>query len=516
MMVLDLETLRQAKQKHLDAGKSAQERNRMGQFATPFALADEIARYIKTLWAEHAEPVHFLEPSLGTGAFYSALRGVFETSQIADATGIEIDPLVAQTAQTLWSETGLRVIEGDFTTLTPTASYNLILANPPYVRHHHLPNEQKVALQRRVHDETGYNVHGLAGLYCYFMLLADHWLVDEGLGVWLIPSEFMDVNYGEVLRRYLTEQVTLLHIHRARPDELQFDEALVSSAIVIYRKAPPTPDHTVRFTLGGSLETPAQEESVPVHQLGKQRKWTQFPSISKSTVQENTTSVCFGDLFEIKRGIATGANEFFILSRADAHCRGLPEQYLHPLLPSPRYLTDLIIATEDDGFPHLAQQAVLLDCPLPPDQIQAQYPRLAAYLSEGQRQGLDQRYLATKRTPWYRQEQRPVAPFLCTYMGRDLKTRGPFRFFWNQSQALATNVYLLLYPTQVLAEALRLDPTLYAEIFKRLMAIDFRHLMGEGRVYGGALHKIEPRELSRAALPGFETFAYSTKQLSLF
>lgn len=255
---MNLENIRQAKQKQLDSGKSPQERNRTGDFATPFALADEIAHYVKTLWTSHDEPVRFLEPALGTGAFYSALCGVFKAGQIVDATGIEIDSRIAQTAQTLWSETGLHVIEGDFTTLVPTSQYNLVLANPPYVRHHHLPIEQKAALQRRVYDETGYRVHGLAGLYCYFMLMADRWLANDGLGVWLIPSEFMDVNYGGILRRYLTERVTLLRIHRARPTDLQFDEALVSSAIVIYRKTPPLPQHIVRFSLGGALETPAQ------------------------------------------------------------------------------------------------------------------------------------------------------------------------------------------------------------------------------------------------------------------
>ncbi len=518
MSFSDLECARQSEQKRLDSLKSGEERNRAGQFATPFALASEIVRYVKTLRSSLEGPVRFLEPSLGTGAFYSALLHVFGSDEVAEAVGVEIDPHFVKAARLLWQQTGLQIVEGDFTALTPAHNrFNLILANPPYVRHHHLLAQQKVWLQQSVRATTGYSLHGLAGLYCYFVLLADRWLAEDGLAVWLIPSEFMDVNYGAVLRRYLTERATLLRIHRARPHELQFGDALVSSSVVIYRKTTPSPDHEVKFSLGGSLSEPDVKQSAPLEKLRKHRKWTQLPSpTGKHAPPSALASVCFGDLFEIKRGIATGANDFFILTRAEALSKRLPDQFLKPLLPSPRYIHESIIADDGNGFPVLPKQYVLLDCPLPPEQVRVSFPALDAYFTEGQMRGLDRRYLASKRTPWYRQEQRPVAPFLCTYMGRDLKTRGPFRFLWNQSQAVAANVYLLMYPTQPLAQKLKANPELYAEVFSRLLAVDFASLIGEGRVYGGALHKIEPRELSRAPLLGFEKLVQPTRQFSLF
>jgi adenine-specific DNA-methyltransferase len=254
-----------------------------------------------------------------------------------------------------------------------------------------------------------------------------------------------------------------------------------------------------------------------VEQLASQPKWTPFSGTRQRTaVSKESPSCCFGDLFDIKRGIATGANEFFILTREAAYRHELPQQFLRPILPSPRYLSEKIISANADGFPDLPRQYVLLDCGLPPEQVKANYPALFAYFAEGRMKGLDQRYLATKRSPWYRQEQRPVPPFLCTYMGRDVAKRGPFRFFWNQSQALATNVYLLLYPRATFVEALQADRALYAEVFAQLQSIDFNHLIDGGRVYGGALHKIEPRELSRVALPGLEEFTHSTNQPALF
>jgi adenine-specific DNA-methyltransferase len=106
-------------------------------------------------------------------------------------------------------------------------------------------------------------------------------------------------------------------------------------------------------------------------------------------------------------------------------------------------------------------------------------------------------YLASRRFPWYVQERRNPAPFRCTYMGRASKGRKPFRFLWNQSAALASNLYLLLYPKGPLQAALRADPELYRPVFASLQDIDTGAFIREGRVCGGALYKMEPRELGR-------------------
>jgi type I restriction-modification system DNA methylase subunit len=202
-----LENRRLEEQARLDGDRDAAERNRTGQFATPPALALEIARYARQQWQRRKDRVRFLDPALGTGAFYSALRQVFPPARIASATGVEVDPSFARVASALWGGAGLQVIEADFTRTQPPPAeerFNFILTNPPYVRHHHLTPEQKRRLQRLVMRDLGIRVSGLAGLYCYFVLLADRWLADGGLAAWLVPSEFMDVNYGQAVKRYLT------------------------------------------------------------------------------------------------------------------------------------------------------------------------------------------------------------------------------------------------------------------------------------------------------------------------
>jgi len=316
---------------------------------------------------------------------------------------------------------------------------------------------------------------------------------DGGLAGWLVPSEFMDVNYGASVKRYLLDKVTLLHIHRFDPSEVQFGDALVSSAIVWLRKEKPPHNHVVRFTYGGSLENPKADRLVQVEALRRDPKWTRYPMSENRT---ETHAPVLADFFRIKRGLVTGNNKYFVLSAEEIERRGLPQEVFRPLLPSPRYLPENEVAADSDGNPVLDRRLFLLDCKLKETEIRKRYPKLWTYLSQGKKQGIPEGYLCQRRTPWYAQENRPPAPFVCTYLGRTgTKNGNPFRFILNHSRATAANVYLMLYPKEALARALRNDPDLKRRIWTFLNDISPATMLNEGRVYGGGLHKLEPKEL---------------------
>jgi adenine-specific DNA-methyltransferase len=149
------------------------------------------------------------------------------------------------------------------------------------------------------------------------------------------------------------------------------------------------------------------------------------------------------------------------------------------------------------GAPNVSPRLYLLDCHEPEENIRSAGPRFYEYLQEGRARNIHAAYLASRRAPWYSQEQRPPAPFLCTYMGRSRNGKHPFRFIWNRSQATAHNVYLMLYPKDRLRDALKKHPELAAKVFEALQRITPAQLLSEGRVYGGGLHKVEPKELAQ-------------------
>jgi len=497
-MIEELEAQRVGLQATLDAEKTSEERNKMGQFATPSPLARAVLEHAQSLLPKRGK-IRFLDPALGSGAFYAALLRVFGAERVKAAKAFEIDAHYGKPAEGLWGERGLDLVHGDFTRAKPSADFDLIICNPPYVRHHHLSAAEKEHLSERTFAATGKQLSGLAGLYCHFLLQAHAWMAPGAVGGWLIPSEFMDVNYGQRVKEYLLEKVSLLHIHRFDPNNVQFSDALVSSAVVWFKNTPPAPDHQATFTYGGSLAQPAYSLDVANSDLAKEAKWTRYPR--QGVRHADASQATVGDLFKIKRGLATGDNGFFVVDEETVRKRKLPAFALRPILPSARYVEGDVVEADEEGLATNTRRLFLIDPRMDQEEIDRKHPTLSAYLAEGRAKELHERYLCKSRKRWYDQEQREAAPIICTYMGRsDRKSGRTFRFIRNRSAATVANSYLAMYPTPALLERLAKEPELIDSLWQQLNAISSEDLLGEGRVYGGGLHKLEPKELAKVPL----------------
>jgi len=488
-------------QESLDTTKARDVRRKLGQFATPSSLATEMLQYARSFFSPYTE-IRFLDPAFGTGVFYSALLNVFSQANIRKAVGFEIDEDYWRAAMELWNSDSLLELQlDDFTRASPPKlkeeKFNLIICNPPYVRHHNMKVSEKQRLMDLVNRTVGIRPSGYSGLYCYFLMLSSCWMATNGLAGWLVPSEFMDVNYGRQVKEYLLNQVTLLRIHRFNPIEVQFDDAIVSSAVVWLEKKNPPRDHAVEFTYGGTLLHPATSKHISVERLRQVLKWSRLPFVAGSQTS-GVLPMRLGDFFRIKRGIATGANSFFVMTQEKAAKLEIPSEFLKPVLPPPRWLNVDTVEAGSEGNPVLEQKMFLLSCTLSEEAVRTTYQSLWNYLKYGIEQKINERYICRHRTPWYSQENRPPAPLLFNILGRPEGTkRKPYRFILNKSLATATNVYLMLYPKPDLKEMLERDPCLLDRIWRVLNNIPLGELLKEGRVYGGGLYKLEPKELGR-------------------
>lgn len=491
-MNIDLvESARLTFQDSLDSAKSPLDRNRLGQFATPPALSQAIVAETLRLLPRKRR-IRFLEPALGTGSFYSALLSA-APNRIDSALGFEIDDAFADVAKRLWQGTGIEVFNQDFLTAgVPAERPNLLVCNPPYVRHHHIDSAEKRRLHDLVAERCGVEVSGLTGLYGYFMLIGNNWLADGGVAVWLVPSEFLEVNYGRAIKGALMSD-TILRVHRYAPEEVQFSDALVTSVVLWVRRGSPAPGHEVQFTYGADLRNPTRSYAVPQASLNPATKWTRYFSAPQEEPSDGPT---IGDHFRIRRGVATGGNDYFVRTRDEFERLGVPECFLKPVLPSPRHLKQTRILSREDGYPDLPEQLAIFSCNLPEDELLAKHPRVWEFVKSGVEAGVSSGYLCRHRDPWYSQEHRDPSPLLCTYMGRSA-----FRFICNESKAIATNVYLMLYPQGALASALQARPELLSRVWERLSTINADTIAQSGRVYGGGLKKLEPKELEGLPIP---------------
>ena len=86
-------------------------------------------------------------------------------------------------------------------------------------------------------------------------------------------------------------------------------------------------------------------------------------------------------------------------------------------------------------------------------------------------------------------EQRDPAQIYFTYLSRKRS-----RFIYNQTDALALNVFLCIYPVPTISRNETMLKALLAVLNSLVAKDSLRHV---GRSYGGDTIKIEPREMDR-------------------
>ncbi len=146
------------------------------------------------------------------------------------------------------------------------------------------------------------------------------------------------------------------------------------------------------------------------------------------------------DFAGVQRGIATGANDFFFLTREQAAALHLPAEFLVPAIGRTRdvpgdTVTDTLLRELDSQ-----DRPTLLFCP--DGRPLQDFPQpVRAYLQTGAERGLNRKTLIATRNPWYKMEFRTPPLFLFTYLGRRNT-----RFIRNLAGVVPLTCLLCVYP----------------------------------------------------------------------
>ena len=483
-------------------------------FVTPPEYARDMACCALAAFGDSSKRILFGDSAIGTGALFIAIKRVVDTVNnqekrdysFESAIGVDIDYSMAKEAFLRCNKRKLKVIYGD--ALSPSIDLgekrNMMIVNPPYNRHEDIPKEYRVKIQQLAERQTGIHVSANSGLYVYHLLIMDKWLDDKGVAVWLLPSIVLQARYGYAVRKYLTENVTLTSLHIYNEEKLQFNETLISTMIVAFKKEPPTESCDISVTFGDSISNPTISKKITLKELkdgiDNWRNTINNSQINSEQTELSKLDIRFSSLFDVKRGIATGANSFFVMPREFARENGIPEIALKPVLPKARYLKTQIVEAKEDGYPDVEPQLVLIDCNLDEDEIKKQYPDFYNYLQKAKGQDKNgkpivDRHLVKARKPWYKQEQREAPMFLLTYMGRKKEELPTLYFILNKSNAVGLNTYLFLYPKPWLKALLEKEDYLCEKLLSALNSSSKKVIEQQTRVYSGGLQKLEPNEL---------------------
>jgi len=457
--------------------RSPEVRRRQGAVYTPRRIVDAMVA-----WAAGEKlPVRIVDPGAGSGRFLLAAGKAFPDAELI---AVETDPLAAlmlranAAALNMAGRLALRLEDYRAVVLPPVDGPTLFLGNPPYVRHHEISPDWK-AWMAGVASANGLKASKLAGLHIHFFLKTRELARTGDYGAFVTSAEWLDVNYGEVLRRLLTNGLGGASLHVVDPRAMPFADAATTGAITCFRVGAREPRLRLRsVSTLDHLGDLREGRCVSWSRLDECRRWS--PLLRPETARAPRGRTSLGELCRVHRGQVTGCNAVWI---AGEYRGALPEAVSVPAVTKARELFQVA--------PRLVSVAGLrrvIDLPVDLDELgEDEHAQVRRFLRWARRRGADRSYVARHRRAWWAVALRDPAPILCTYMAR----RAP-AFVRNPCGARHLNIAHGLYPRDPLPESM-LDA---------LCAwLEDNVCVSSGRTYAGGLTKFEPKELERIPIP---------------
>jgi methylase of polypeptide subunit release factors len=456
--------------------RTPRDRRADGATYTPGPIVDAMLD-----WGSSGPPIgRVIDPGSGSGRFAVAAGLEFPQAQIL---AVELDPLAALLTRANLAVHGIesrsRVLVQDYRTFNAPKSNDrtLYVGNPPYVRHHQIAPQWKAWLTSTARAQ-GLAASQLAGLHIHFFLATVVSAAPGDRGVFITSSEWLDVNYGSLLRELVLDGLGGDSIHVIAPEAKPFDDAQTTGAITCFEVGS-TP-LSVRFrrvkrvaelgNLGGG-------HAVRRERLAQARRWTPLLRASRRAPQGY---VELGELCRVHRGAVTGSNRVWVSNPGQS---GLPDSVVFRSVTRARELFEA-----DNTLVSSEGLRAVIDIPRDLDELAPDERRVVErFLRKAKRLGAHSGYVAQHRQAWWAVGLRAAAPILTTYMARR-----PPAIVRNLAAARHINVAHGLYPRQPVA----------GQVLDRLAAVlrgsvHVRH----GRTYAGGLTKFEPGEMERLLIP---------------
>jgi adenine-specific DNA-methyltransferase len=467
----------------------AEHRRSFGQYFTPSRIAAWMAD-----WVIQPSTRSLLDPAAGTGVLLqAALRQQQRHAEIA-LTALDADPAILQVlAHNLRdAQARLTIRQQDFLLDDDPAAYDAIICNPPYLRHRRLHDRQ--ALLAGLERQLGIKLSAFSNSYVLFMLKIATRLAAQGRATIITPVEYLNANFGVPIRSFLLRRNLVDGLLLFEHTRLVFDDANTTACVLLLR-ADRVPDDPIVFAHVADETELAPIDELPAHAVARyapssldaEAKWLRlFPATPAApTWLPDQRMVALGSLAEVRRGIATGANEFFTLTEAERADHAIPTEYARLCITKAAHAPHLVFTADDlAGLRETNKKIYLLDA-------QSDLPEpLRIYLERGLRLGIDRRFLPAHRTLWFAMEHRPVAPLWVNVFSR----RG-FRFVLNDAQIANLTPFHCIYPSLAhSSHLLLLAAFLNSAIAESVIA-------GQQRIYGSGLRKFEPLDVAALAVP---------------
>ncbi len=437
------------------------------QHYTPAAIA---AYLVKPLVDRSASVI--LDPSFGNGALIRAYMNAVRGPQGSPLLmACDINPPRAN----LFQVKPDRFWKHDFLLLNSKHSADIILMNPPFVRHHHLS-----ATNQRKYCEVCAPLLSLAStsdLWGYFLVKAlSHLKPDGSIGA-ILPWSFLQAEFARDIRELLANRFGTIIVLALQ--EGVFEHAKERVCLVwlkhFGRKANRIKIASVKNLTVRPVYEPLTRKRWLAHRVVIRRGETVSRLLNAFTEEYGAHDL--GEISEVKIGVVTGADQYFIVNHDFAVTLGFKSSERARIINTLRGHGGLTMRSVNENKVVLSFNG---SCDI---------PRVAQYIRMGENSNFHLRSHSLRRKPWYKLRLPEPPDAFFPYRA----TMFPYSVI-NDARVLCTNSVHALY-----FHHLSERQQLWLQI-SLLSAFGQLSLEANSKTYGEGVMKIEPSALKKTPI----------------
>jgi adenine-specific DNA-methyltransferase len=301
--------------------RPSEDRRQNGATYTPTPIVQTMVD-----WAAAKNPCRVVDPGVGSARFLTRAAAAFPKATLV---GIDVDPLATLMARANLAAAGYgaraRIILGDYRRFTERVDGStLYIGNPPYVRHHQITPRWKEWLAAEA-TKLGLSASKLAGLHVYFFLATARNAQPKDFGAFITASEWLDVNYGALVRSLVLGELGGKSITVIDPTAQPFPDAATTAAITTFEiGSKPTSVYFQRIDKLDQLGELGKGRKVHRDRLGTEARWSH---LTRATEKPPEGYVELDELDAAERNAVTkflkvarlmGANKGYVASHRKA------------------------------------------------------------------------------------------------------------------------------------------------------------------------------------------------------
>lgn len=430
-----------------------------GIFYTPSLLADHL---VKPFVGSPNKSI--LDPAYGDGALLLSAERIMKSSNNNSSAinlfGCDIKP-VNGLLQHL-PEANLQKL--DFFDYPTSKKHNIILTNPPYVRHHYQDNK-KISVYRE-------NIEGLdilnnkADLWAFFLVkCAAHLEIGGSMGA-ILPWAFLQADYAQPLRKWLAENFKEIRVLALTQKYFKDAEERV---VLIWMRNYNT--KCSKISVGFSKEL---SDNIVYKEISSS-KWLVNKvhvnaELTTDEILNKIKAIGFSKISNfctVRIGVVTGAVKYFILSKSEAKMNGFSRKDMLPIVSSVKELNTYLRRGTN-----LLKRLVL---------FKSSNKKIKNYLALGIIRKIDKRRHSELREPWYAVKIGDIPDAFFPYRVSKLPFLAPNTFNIQSTNSIHRVYFKNLTQTQKKWLTLSLSSS-YSQL----------SIENNSKTYGRGMLKIEP------------------------